>query len=36
MDSLGEATDRAAQARLVASFDRIARHATDAWDHSNH
>jgi SAM-dependent methyltransferase len=36
MDCLDEAPDGAAQARVIASFDRIARHATDAWDHNSH
>jgi 2-polyprenyl-3-methyl-5-hydroxy-6-metoxy-1,4-benzoquinol methylase len=31
-----DAADSATQVRVVASFDRIARHATDAWDHNSH
>jgi SAM-dependent methyltransferase len=33
---LDHAADGAGQARVVASFDRIACHATDAWDHNSH
>jgi 2-polyprenyl-3-methyl-5-hydroxy-6-metoxy-1,4-benzoquinol methylase len=36
MDRLDSVTGSAAHARVIASFDRIARHATDAWDHNSH
>jgi ubiquinone/menaquinone biosynthesis C-methylase UbiE len=36
MDCLDDATNSAARTRVIASFDRIADHATDAWDHNSH